>query len=100
MITERLENHEVLHTLEAAVRALAQAQGAKLTVTHEGDDISVYVQLPDGFEYSYGHTGFGMSSKHAELFITHLDVWHDVLFGISLPVVETGDVYCEHHAPA
>lgn len=90
MITERLDNPEVLHTLERAVRTLAAAQNAKLTVTTDGHDIDVYVSLPDGFEYSHGHSGFGMSSKNDKMFITHFDVWHDVLAGISFPVWETG----------
>lgn len=96
-ITERLDNPELLHTLENAVRILARAQGAKLTVTHDEDEINVWVALPDGFEYTHGHTGFGMSSDNPDEFVTHLDVWHDVLVGISFPVVATDAARCDHH---
>jgi len=97
MITERLDNPQLLHTLENAVRTLAQAQGAKLTVTNEGDEINVWVSLPDGFEYTHGHTGFGMASNNPDEFISHLDVWHDVLVGISFPVVPFYAARCDHH---
>lgn len=97
MITERLDNPELLETLERAVRVLAAEQGAKLTVTTERNHLSVYVSLPDGCEYSHGHTGFGMSTEQSDSFITHLDVWHDVLVGISFHVFAAEGERCPAH---
>lgn len=93
MITNRLDNPELLHTLERAVHTLAAEQNASLTVTTRGHNIDVWVELPDGYEYLHGHTGFGISSEPDD--VTHLDVWHDVLVGISYPVVESSDDKCE-----
>jgi len=91
MITNRLDNPQLVETLKEADRALADARGASITETRTGYELDVWVELPDGFEYSWGHTGFGMSTTHANGPLTHLDVWHDVLKGISFPVIETGE---------
>lgn len=98
MITERIDYRQLLSTLEGAVRTLAQAQGATITVTHSPThNIEVNVELPDGMEYIHGHSGFGMSSDMDDC--SHLDVWHDVLMGISFPVVaadDDDDCTCDH----
>ena len=97
MITERLDNPELLHTLELAVRTLARAQGASITV-EEGPQafLSVWVGLPDGYEYSHGHTGFGYDNLGEG--VSQLDVWHDVLVGISYPVLPSIESRCERHS--
>lgn len=85
MITAQLDNPELLKTLELAVRTLARAQGARITV-EEGQQafLSVWVELPEGYEYAHGHTGFGYDNSREG--VSQLDVWHDVLVGICYPV--------------
>jgi hypothetical protein len=87
MLTERLMDAEVFQTIKEAVYCLAQAQGATVTTTRKDGHLEVWVSLPDGKEYNFGHTGFGASTKHGTL--TEFDVWHDVLVGITYPVIDS-----------
>lgn len=84
MITSRLDNPELLHTLERAVRHTVKLQGSILTVREWYQHLEVTVELPEGYTWSYGHSAFSMNTETAEC--SHLDVWHDVLVAISYPV--------------
>lgn len=88
-ITERITKEQLTDTLAVAVYELAQAQGATVTVS-EYPEFGVWIELPSGKQYDWGHTGFGMKATGDA---TVLDVWHDCLVGISYKVIDA------EHAP-
>lgn len=87
MLSERLTGREIQDTMMVALLKLAEAQGATVTMTRENGGLEIFVALPEGKQYDFGHTGFGASTKNGDY--TEFDVWHDVLVGISYSVIDS-----------
>jgi hypothetical protein len=69
---------------EHYVRGYCAGQNSKLTVSGESGSLEATVELPDGLEWDFGHSGIALTQREGQ---SDSEFWEELMLGMRYKVV-------------